>query len=86
MAVPRDGRRNGEEGEEGGRALGEGEDLPANRVKHCVIQAPCSRWGGVGKRAKGGGRRGMSGERACRLPRDSRGEVEGVTGQGGVEG
>lgn len=51
-----------------------------------VIQAPCSRWGGVGKRAKGGGRQGMSRERACRLPRDSRGEVEGVTGQGGVEG
>lgn len=50
MAVPRDSQRNGEEEEEGGRALQrpwEREDLPANRVKHCVIQAPIG--GGEGK-------------------------------------
>lgn len=52
VAVPRDGRRNGEEEEEGGRALqrpGEREDLPANRVKHCVIQAQSGGGGGVGE-------------------------------------
>lgn len=63
VAVPRDGQREGEEKEEGGRALkrpGE-RDLLANRVKHCVIQAPAM--GEVGKRAKGwkGGRQCMSG-------------------------
>lgn len=54
VAVPRDGRRKGKEEEEGGRALqgpAEREGLPANRVKHCVIQAPVR--GRVGKRAKG---------------------------------
>lgn len=53
VAVPWDSRRKGEEKEEGGRALkmpGE-RDLPANWVKHCVIQA--SVMGEVGKRAKG---------------------------------
>lgn len=58
VAVPRDGRRKGEEEEEGGRALwrpGEREDLPANRVKHCVIQAPVrGKWARGQKGWRGG--------------------------------
>lgn len=53
VAVPRDGWTKEEEEEEGGRALwrpGKREDLPANGVKHCVIQATVGE--GVGKRAK----------------------------------
>lgn len=90
VAVPRDGQRKGEEEEEGGRALqgnGERKDLPASRVKHCMIQATV-----------GGGRSGQEGKgmergeaqhewrKSLWTARDSRGEVEGVTEQGGVEG
>lgn len=60
VAVPKDGQGKGEEEEEGGRVLRrpeEREDLPANRVKHCVIQVPMRR-GEVGKRAKDGRREG----------------------------
>lgn len=70
VAVPRDGRRKGEEEEEGGRALqgnGERKDLPASRVKHCMIQATVRGEWARGQRDGARGRQSMSGGRACGL-------------------
>ena len=93
VAVPRDGWRKGEEKEEGGRPLRrpwEREDLPANQVKHCVIQAPV---GGGWARGQRGGEEEEGWEarheyRKCWWihKEESRGEVEGVMEQRGVGG